>query len=94
MPSNEVNPIVVQVMHEKGIDLSKNKPKLVTGQMVQEADEIVVMGCSAKGFCPGPLLSKVVDWGIEDPKDKPIEKVREIRDQIERRVKTFIEELN
>ena len=92
MPSNEVNPVVVQVMLEKGFDLSKNKPRLITGQLVQEADMIIVMGCSAQGFCPAPLLNKVIDWGIEDPKDKPIEKVREIRDQIERRVKTLIEE--
>ena len=92
MPSNEVNPVVVQVMLEKGFDLSKNKPRLITGQLVQEADMIIVMGCSAQGFCPAPLLNKVIDWGIEDPKDKPIEKVRGIRDQIERRVKTLIEE--
>ena len=94
MPSNEVNPLVVQVMLEKGFDLSKNKPKLITGQMVQEADMIIVMGCSAQGFCPAPLLNKVVDWGIEDPKDKPMEKVREIRDEIEKRVKTLIEEID
>ena len=94
MPSNEVNPLVVQVMLEKGFDLSKNKPKLITGQMVQEADMIIVMGCSAQGFCPAPLLNKVVDWGIEDPKDKPMEKVRETRDEIEKRVKTLIEEID
>ena len=92
MPSNEVNPIVVRVMQEKGIDLSVNKPKLITNQMVQEADVIIVMGCSAEGFCPAPLLNKVVDWGIEDPKGKPIEKVREIRDEIERKVKALINE--
>jgi protein-tyrosine-phosphatase len=93
MPATEVNPGVVQVMREKGVDLSRNRPKLVTSQMVQEADTIVVMGCSAQGFCPAPLLDKVVDWGIEDPKDKPIEKVREIRDEIERRVKKLISEI-
>lgn len=93
MPSSEVNPRVVQVMREKGIDLSGNKPKLVTGQMVQKADMIIVMGCSAEGFCPDPLLNKVIDWGIEDPKGKSIEKVREIREEIERRVKKLIEEL-
>jgi arsenate reductase len=91
MPANEVNPVVVKVMLEKGFDLSKNKPKLITGQMVQEADAIIVMGCSAQGFCPAPLLNKVTDWGIEDPKGKPIEKVREIRDEIERKVKTLID---
>ena len=87
MPSTEVNPIVVQVMWEKGIDISKNKPKLVNNQMVQEADVIIVMGCDPQGFCPSSFLSKVVDWKLEDPKGKPIEKVREIRDEIEARVK-------
>lgn len=94
MPAKEVNPVVVQVMREKWIDLSPNKPKLITNQVVLEADKIIVMGCSAEGFCPAPLLSKVIDWGIEDPKDKPIEKVREIRDEIEGRVKKLIEETN
>jgi arsenate reductase len=91
-PAREVNPVVVQVMQEKGIDLSANKPKLITNQMVQEADVIIVMGCSAEGFCPAPLLNKVVDWGIEDPKGKPIEKVREIRDKIERKVRLLLDE--
>jgi protein-tyrosine-phosphatase len=90
MPSTEVNPIVVQVMREKGIDISKNKPKLVNTQMVQQADVIIVMGCDPQGFCPAPFLGKVVDWKLEDPKGKPIEKVREIRDEIERRVKKLI----
>jgi protein-tyrosine-phosphatase len=66
-------------MKEKGIDLSANKPKLIANQMVQEADTIVVMGCSAEGFCLAPLLNKVVDWGIEDPKGRPVEKVRDQR---------------
>jgi len=94
MPSNEINPMVAQVMLEKGFDISKNKPKLITGQMVQEADIVIVMGCSAQGFCPAPLLNKVIDWGIEDPKNKPVEKVREIRDEIERRVRGFIQEID
>jgi protein-tyrosine-phosphatase len=90
MPTTQVNPIVVQVMREKGIDVSKNKPKLVNTQMVQEADVIATMGCDPQGFCPASFLSKVVDWKLEDPKGKPIEKVREIRDEIERRVKKLI----
>ena len=92
MPAKDVNPVVVQVMTEKGIDLSENKPKLITSEMVQEVDMIIVMGCSAEGFCPAPLLNKVIDWEIEDPKGKPIEKVREIRDQIERKVKALVDE--
>jgi len=92
MPAKEVNPIVVEIMLEKGIDLSGNTPKLITNQMVQEADMIIVMGCSAEGFCPAPLLNKVVDWGIENPKGKSIEKVREIRDEIERKVRSLLDE--
>jgi arsenate reductase len=92
MPANEVNPMVVQAMREKGIDLSANKPKLITNQMVQEAETIIVMGCSAQGFCPAPLLNRVVDWGIDDPKGKSIERVRDIRDDIEKRVKRLINE--
>jgi arsenate reductase len=92
MPAKEVNPVVVQVMRERGIDLSCNRPKLITNQMVQEAGMIIIMGCSAEGFCPAPLLKKVIDWGIEDPKGKPIEKVREIRDEIERRVRSLLDE--
>jgi protein-tyrosine-phosphatase len=61
--------------------------------MVQEADMVIVMGCGAQGFCPAPLLKKVVDWELEDPKDKPLEKIREIRDEIEERVKRLVNEL-
>jgi protein-tyrosine-phosphatase len=94
MPSKEVNPVVIQVMQEIGIDLTANRPKAITRQMVQDADMIIVMGCSAEGFCPAPLLNKVIDWQIEDPKDKPIEKVREIRDEIESRVRKLISEID
>jgi protein-tyrosine-phosphatase len=94
MPAKEVNPVVIQVMREKGIDLTAKKPKAITRQMVEEADMIIVMGCSAEGFCPAPLLHKVIDWQIEDPKDKPIEKVREIRDEIESRVRKLISEID
>jgi arsenate reductase len=93
MPSKEINPLVIQAMEERGIDISKNEPKLINNQMVQEADTIIVMGCSAQGFCPAPLLGKVTDWSLEDPKGKPLEKVREIRDEIERRVKELIEQV-
>ena len=92
MPAAEVDPIVVRVMQEKELDISKNKPKLLTTQMVQGADKVIVMGCEAQGFCPAPMLNKVVDWGIEDPKGKSLEKVREIRDEIGRRVKELISE--
>ena len=93
MPGSEVNPIVVQAMKERGMDISRSKPKLINTQMVQQADIAIVMGCSAQGFCPAPLLKKVVEWEIEDPKRKPLEKVREIRDDIEKRVRNLVSDI-
>jgi protein-tyrosine-phosphatase len=58
--------------------------------MAQEPDLIVTMGCSDKDLCPGPFFKPAVDWSLEDPKGKPIEKEREIRDEIERRVQELI----
>jgi protein-tyrosine-phosphatase len=92
MLADSVNPIVVEAMKEKGIDISMNKPKLLTTKMAEEADQIITMGCSVEKFCPAPLLKNVIDWGLEDPKDQPIEKVRQIRDEIEKRVLKLISE--
>ena len=54
--------------------------------MAMDADLIVTMGCNAQGICLGPFFKPTIDWKLEDPKGKPIAKVREIRDQIERQV--------
>jgi len=89
-PADKVNPVVVEVMKEKSIDISNNKPKLLTFAMAQDADLIVTMGCDDQGICPGPFFKPTTDWKLEDPKRKPIEKVREIRDDIERRVKELV----
>jgi len=94
MLADRVNPLVVEVMREKGIDISMNKPKLLTTEMVEEADKIITMGCGVEKFCPAPLLKNVIDWRLEDTKDKPMEKVRQIRDEIEKRVLRLISELN
>jgi len=91
-PADRVNPVVVEVMKEKCIDISANKPKLLTFQMAQDADLIVTMGCNDQGICPGPFFKPAVDWKLEDPKGMPIEKVREIRDDIERRVQSLVAE--
>jgi arsenate reductase len=93
MVADRVNPVVVEVMKEKGIDISKNTPKMLTTKMAEEADVIVTMGCSAEKVCPAPLLKNVVDWGLEDPKGKPIGKVMQIRDEIEKRVLDLISAL-
>jgi arsenate reductase (thioredoxin) len=90
VPSSKVNPVVVQAMKEKGLDISFNQPKALTTEMINEASLVVTMGCSVEEACPRPMLAqmqkKLVDWNLEDPKGKPIERVREIRDDIERRV--------
>jgi protein-tyrosine-phosphatase len=91
-PADKVNSVVVEVLKEKGIDISMNKPKMLTFQLAQDADLIVTMGCNDQGICPGPFFKPTVDWKLEDPKGKPIEKVREIRDDIENRVQRLIEE--
>jgi arsenate reductase (thioredoxin) len=91
-PAEGVNPVVIEVMKEKGIDISANKPKLLTFRMANDSDIIVTMGCNDQGICPGPFFKPTIDWKLEDPKGKPIEKVREIRDQIEHQVKDLISE--
>ena len=91
-PANKVNPVVVEVLKEKGIDISINKPKLLTFQMAQDADLVVTMGCNDQGICPGPFFKPTIEWKLEDPKGKSIEKVREIRDEIEQKVQRLIEE--
>ena len=91
-PAERVNPTVVEAMKEKGIEISNNKPKLLTFQMANDADLIVTMGCNDEGICPGPFFKPTIDWKIEDPKGKPIEEVRLIRDEIERQVQRLIEE--
>jgi protein-tyrosine-phosphatase len=96
-PSGEVNPLVIQVMEESGIDISKQKPKDLTEDMIRNATTVVNMGCmdnNNDNFCPTLYLPKVIDWSLEDPKCKPIEKVREIRDEIERRVRQLAAEIN
>ena len=89
-PAEEVHPLVVQAMLEEGIDISQNRPRRISTVELEEADRVVVMGCGAEGFCPTPLMKKTEDWGLEDPKGKPIEEVREIRDEIKKRVKALI----
>lgn len=92
-PAGEVNPLAVQVMKEAGIDITGQKSKMITEEMIRVAEKAVNMGCMDRSECPLWFLDNPVDWGIEDPKGKPIEKVREIRDEIERRVKELVRNL-
>jgi protein-tyrosine-phosphatase len=92
-PSGEINPLAIEVMKEVGIDISNQKSKEITEEMMRDSTKIVNMGCMDKSFCPTLFIPNVIDWGIEDPKGKPIEKVREIRDDIDRRVRQLAAEL-
>ena len=89
-PVSQINPIAVEVMTEAGIDISSQKSKELTDDMIRNSSNIVNMGCMEKESCPTLFLHNFLDWNIEDPKDKPIEKVREIRDEIDQRVKELV----
>ena len=93
-PVSQINPLAIQVMNEIGLDISKQKSKELTEDMIRYSDKIINMGCMDKNFCPTLFISKVIDWGIEDPKDKPIEQVRKIRDEIERRIEELATDIS
>lgn len=89
-PVSQINPIALDVMREIGIDISRQHSKDITEDMIRNSANIVNMGCMEKESCPTLFLYNLVDLDIEDPKGKQIEKVREIRDEIEQRVKELI----
>jgi arsenate reductase len=93
-PADGLNPTAVQAMEEIGYDMSGHYPKVMTIDMVNTADRMITMGCGVdtEGVCPASFIP-TEDWGLEDPKGQPIEKVREIRDQIRTRVEKLIEEM-
>jgi len=77
-------------MHERNIDISNNHPKTLTPEMIEQASLVVTMGCSIEEACPKPIIAqmqkKLIEWHLEDPKGKPLEEVRKIRDEIESKV--------
>ncbi|MGC1133153.1 MAG: arsenate reductase ArsC [Nitrososphaeraceae archaeon] len=93
-PVSRINPVAIQVMNKIGIDISKQESKDLSEDMMRNSDKIINMGCMDKNFCPTLFIPKVIDWGIEDPKDKPIERVREIRDEIESRIKELATDIS
>lgn len=93
MPVSEINPLAVEVMREVDIDISGQKSKEITEDMIRNSSKIVNMGCMDKVSCPTLFLQNLLDWNIEDPKGKQIDKVREIRDEIEQRVKEFVADI-
>jgi arsenate reductase len=93
MPVSEINPLAVEVMREVDIDISGQKSKEITEDMIRNSSKIVNMGCMDKVSCPTLFLQNLLEWNIEDPKDKQIDKVREIRDEIEERVKKLVTDI-
>ena len=93
-PAGEINPIAIQAMKEVGIDISRQKSKIITDDMIRDSVRAVNMGCMDQAECPMLFLNNPIDWAIEDPKGKSIERVRMIRDDIERRVKELAENLS
>lgn len=91
LPTAELDPAVVTVMSEIGLDLSRNYPKPLTDDVVRASDVVVTMGCGDS--CPIYPGKRYEDWDLPDPADQPLEAVREIRDQIHDRVKTLVASL-
>jgi protein-tyrosine-phosphatase len=90
-PGDEINPAVVQVMSEIGVDMSEEFPKPLTDEVVRAADVVITMGCG--DACPIYPGKRYEDWELEDPAGENVETVRRIRDEIDRRVQRLIAEL-
>ncbi len=90
IPSTMLNPIVMQVMKEIGIDITNQSPKTLSNSMISNSFKTINMGCMDKESCPALFVKDTIDWNIPDPKEKTIEQVREIRDQIKSEVLNLI----
>jgi arsenate reductase len=92
-PATSVSRIAIAAMAELHIDISAQRPKPLTQQMIQQADRIITMGRDVAESCPAGFHASE-DWGLEDPQGQPLDKVRLIRDQIRERVLTLLTELD
>ena len=90
-PAEQLNPTVVSIMRELGLDLSEEFPKPLTDEVVQAADVVVTMGCG--DACPLLPGKQYLDWNVSDPLGQPIDRVRAIRDDIERRVLALLSQV-
>jgi arsenate reductase len=91
-PSKKVNPTVVKAMREVGIDISCRKPKMLTFEMLEDADRVITMGCSVEKACPASSVP-TEDWQLDDPEGKPIGQVRQIRDEVKAQVERLAKAL-
>ena len=91
-PADEVNPAVVEVMNEVGIDVSQELPKKLTTEAVDASDVVITMGCG--DACPVFPGKRYLDWDLDDPAGQPVDTVRAIRDDIDARVQQLLGELS
>ena len=91
-PAQRVHPVVVTVMREEGIDVSRRVPRLLTDELARWADVVVTMGCG--DACPVIPGKRYIDWDLRDPKDLPLDDVRAIRDDIKTRVDELVKDLD
>lgn len=90
-PKESINPVAVDAMLEKGIDIANRIPKVLTNESVQASDVVITMGCGdACPFYPG---KRYEDWALDDPAGQDLEFVRKVRDEIESRVKQLLSEI-
>lgn len=92
IPSSQIDPIVIEVMKEKGIDVSGRRPKGLNELPPIEMDYLITMGCEET--CPAVLAKRVIEWQIPDPKGKPIEVFREVRDMIEDKIRVLLAQID
>ena len=92
-PKSELNPFVVEAMKEIGIDITNQKPKLLSNVMLEDSIKTVNMGCIDQETCPSLFVKDLLEWHIADPKGKTIEEVRKIRDQTKSKVLDLIKKL-
>ncbi|HWP30885.1 MAG TPA: hypothetical protein VNK96_04040 [Fimbriimonadales bacterium] len=93
VPAGKIHATVIEAMAEKGIDLTSAHPKQFDPSTLHNYDRIISFGCLVKATLPAEVRERIEDWYIEDPRDKPLEEVRKVRDEVERRVKLLIAEL-
>ena len=91
LPGDRVNPAAVEAMAEVGIDISDQRPKVLTNDAVEASDVVITMGCG--DACPVFPGKRYLDWELADPAGKGVESVRPIRDEIEQRIRTLVAEL-
>ena len=93
-PGAQIHPEVAAAMREVGIDLAAKRPRLLTDEMVRGSVRVITMGCAPDAAaCPAILLPHVEDWALPDPHDQSLQRVREIRDEVRRRVLQLVEEI-